>query len=116
MAYCLNHLGYHEEATNFCEAAINHDHSRANVYKNFGISLVGLNKVVAAAKIWIKALHVDVSDNRSLALLEKIMASHGEQIREEIHDIDEQIESCKSAVASAKTGRFADWARGLTLN
>lgn len=116
LAYCLNQLGQYKKAISFCEAAIRYDHTRANVYKNYGVSLAGLKRHGAAAKIWIKALHVDVSDTRALELLEELMRLHDQDIRQAIPDIDEQLTACRQAVASAKTGRFADWARGLTLN
>ncbi len=116
LAYCCNQLGAHEEAITFCEAAIHYDQSRANVYKNFGVSLAALGRYAEAAQIWIKALHVDVSDSRALELLEKLMQEHGEKVREAVLTVDEEMAACRRAVASARTGRFADWARGLTLN
>ncbi len=116
LAYCCNQLGAYEEAIGYCEAAIQFDQSRANVYKNFGVSLAGLERFVEAVQIWIKALHVDVSDSRALQLLENLMGKHGEQIRQALPQVDQDIEACRRAVASARTGRFADWARGLTLN
>jgi tetratricopeptide (TPR) repeat protein len=116
LAFCLNTQGEHDKAIAHCETAIKIDPSRANAYKNLGVSLSGLGRFAEAVNIWIKATHVDVSDGRALELLEKCLAEHREGIVAEIPEIDEQLKTCKRAVESAKTGRFADWARGLTLN
>lgn len=116
LAFCLNETSEFNDAMKHCEVAINIDNSRANVYKNFGISLQGLEKYGEAAKIWIKAVHIDISDTRSLKLLEALMVDHGETVKESIPDIEEQLDASRRAATSAKTGRFADWARGLTMN
>lgn len=116
LAYCLNQQGQFVEAVQHCQAAIALDPSRANAFKNFGSCLQGLGRWADAAQAWIKAVHVDVSDRRALELLEKLIPRHDEKIRETIPDIDQQLEACRRAYERAGTGRFSDWARGLTLN
>ncbi|MCK5243310.1 tetratricopeptide repeat protein [bacterium] len=116
LAYCLNTQGEPEKAIKHCDAAIKLDPSRANAFKNLGVSLSGLGKYAEAANMWLKATHVDVSDSRALDQLEKLVAKQREAIVPDIPDIDDKLKACRRAVESAKTGRFADWARGLTLN
>jgi len=116
LAYCLNIRGEFEKAIQHCQAAIKLDPSRPNAFKNLGVSLAGLGRYTEAVHMWIKATHVDVSDPRAFDLLEQLIRDHRESVLKEIPDIDEQVEACRRAIQTAKTGRFADWARGLTLN
>lgn len=116
MAYCLNLQAEYQQAVRYCHRAIEIDPSRANAYKNLGQSLMGLGQYAEAAATWIRALHVDVGDSRPLELLEKLLLGHREEILATIPDIESKVEECRRAVASAKSGRFSDWARGLTLN
>ncbi|MBN1595553.1 tetratricopeptide repeat protein [candidate division FCPU426 bacterium] len=116
LAYCLNLQGEFEKALTHCETAIKIDPSRANGYKNLGVSQAGLGRYAQAAKAWIQATHVNVSDARACELLSQCLEEHAEALRREIPDIDEQASHCRRAVQTAQTGRFADWARGLTLN
>jgi len=116
LAYCLNQTAEYEEASRHCEAAIALDGSRANAYKNLGVTQQALGRLGDAARSWIKALHVDASDDRSLELLEQLVANQREAVIAALPDIDAQLEACRRATAAAKNGRFADWARGLTMN
>jgi tetratricopeptide (TPR) repeat protein len=116
LAYCLNQQAEYEAAMNHCERAIAIDSTRANAFKNLGLSLEAQGRYGEAAKTWIKAVHVDASDTRSLELLEKLTADHYDAVKAILPDIDTQREACRRAVSTAKIGRFADWARGLTLN
>ncbi|MCD4812229.1 tetratricopeptide repeat protein [bacterium] len=116
LAYCLNLQGDFEQAQKHCHAAIRTDPSRANAYKNLGISQEGLGKVAEAARAWIKATHVDISDARAFQLLEKLMEKNSATVTLDIPDIAAQIDSCRKAMTTSQTGRFSDWARGLPLN
>jgi tetratricopeptide (TPR) repeat protein len=116
LAYCLNALTEYTEGMSHCRAAIGLDPSRAYAYKNLGVSLMGLGRYAEAAETWFKALHLDVSDTRPLDLLEQMLVTYREAVAAEVPDLDARLESCRRAAASAKSGRFADWARGLTYN
>ncbi len=116
LGYCLNVQAEYKLSMQYCEAAIGFDPSRPNAVKNLGISLIGLKKYVEAARILFKATHIDASDQRSLELMEKLLADHSAVLLAEIPDFNEQLEACRQAAATAQKGRFADWARGLTLN
>lgn len=116
LAYCLNRQAEYAQAAHLCREAIALDDSRPNAFKNLGESLLGLGQFAEAAATWIRAIHVDVADARSLALLEDLLAGHREEVKLFVPDIEEKVAECRRAVESAKTGRFADWARGLTYN
>ncbi len=116
LAFCLNSLFEYEAAASHCHKAIEYDPSRANAYKNLGASYHGLGQYAQAAAMWLKALHIDVSDGRPLELLENLLTAQLEAVQREIPDVQEQLTECRHAVQSAKGGRFADWARGLTFN
>lgn len=116
LGYCLNAQAEYESGMQYCEVAISFDATRPNALKNLGISLMGLEKYAEAAQILFKAMHIDASDQRSLALLEKLLADHAEVLLAEIPDFKEHLEACRQAATTAQKGRFGDWARGLTLN
>lgn len=116
LGYCLNRQEEYELGMQYCETAISYDATRPNAFKNMGISLMGLGKYVEAAQILIKAIHIDASDQRSLELLEQLLADHSEILLAEMPVFNEQMEACRQAAGTAQKGRFADWARGLTLN
>jgi len=116
LGYCLNIQAEYEQARRHCKAAIELDPSRSNAFKNLGQSLVGLGRYAEAAESWLLALHTDVSDDRSLGLLENLLTAHKGAVLTEIPDIDKKVEECRHAVTSARGGRFADWSRGLTFN
>lgn len=116
LGYCLSNEAEFEQALHHCEAAIKMDATRSNAYKNLGLCHQGLGRYGEAAAAWIKALHTDASDPRPLELLDKLLVHQAAVLEQEIPDIRRQVEACRHALATAKTGRFADWARGLTLN
>jgi tetratricopeptide (TPR) repeat protein len=116
LGYCLNQRGEYERARHHCETAIQLDPSRANAIKNLGASLAGLGKYIEAAQTWLRAIHVDASDKRAWELLDALVKERREIILEAIPDIDQQMEACRKAIATAQGGRFADWAKGLILN
>ncbi len=116
LGYCLNMQTEYESGMQYCKAAICYDATRPNAFKNLGVSLAGLGKYVEAAQILIQAMHIDASDQRPLALLDELLANHSEVLLAEIPDFNEQLEACRQAAATTQKGRFADWARGLTLN
>lgn len=116
LAYCLNTRGEYLAALDHAQHAIALDPSRANAFKNLGVSLQGLGRYTEAARAWLKATHVDVGDRRSLDLLEKLLETQRGKVLAEIPDLDEQLEACRRAARTVQSGRFADWAKGLTLN
>jgi tetratricopeptide (TPR) repeat protein len=116
VAYCLNQKAEYTEAMEHCQMAFEIDSTRSHAYKNMGLAMMGLGRYAEAAATWIKALHVDASDRRSLDLLESLLSSQSEVIKSEIPDIQQQVLACRRAVDSAGQGRFSDWAKGLTFN
>jgi tetratricopeptide (TPR) repeat protein len=116
LGYCLGNEAEYEQARHHCEAAIKLDATRSNAYKNLGLCHQGLGRYGEAATAWIQALHTDASDPRPLELLEKLFVHQSEVLERDIPDIRRKLDACRHALATAKTGRFADWARGLTLN
>ncbi|MEW6516134.1 MAG: hypothetical protein AB1439_04430 [candidate division FCPU426 bacterium] len=116
LAYCLNLRGEYLQALDLTQQAITLDPSRPNAFKNLGVSLQGLGRYAEAARAFLKAIHVDVAYPRSLPLLEQLLAGQREKVLAEIPDIDEQVEACRRASQTVQSGRFADWAKGLTLN
>jgi tetratricopeptide (TPR) repeat protein len=116
LAFCLNEQAEYQQAMQHCRRALDIDPSRANAYKNLGVSQMGLGQYAEAAATWLQALHIDVSDPRPLEMLEKLLIAQRTVVQTLIPDIEDKLAECRRAVAAAKSGRFADWARGLTFN
>lgn len=116
LAYCLNRLAEYKDAEAHGRHAAEIDPSRANAFKNIGTSLAGLGRYAEAARVWLQALHVDASDPRALEQLEDLYAAQGDKLCEAVPDFAGELERARRAVKTARTGRFGDWARGVTLN
>jgi tetratricopeptide (TPR) repeat protein len=76
--YCLNVLGRHSEAQEFCQAAIEIDPDRYNAWKNFGISLEKQGKMEDAALSYCEATDRGPEDPRAFRLLEDLLMAHPE--------------------------------------
>lgn len=76
--YCLNVRGMHRAAESHCRSAIQIDSTRANAFKNLGISLAGQNNALSAAWAYAEAIKTDARDPRALQLMEKLIADHPE--------------------------------------
>lgn len=78
MGYCLNMRGMHRAAETYCRSAIEIDSTRANAFKNLGLSLAGQNNFLAAAWAYAEATRADACDPRALQLLEQLISDHPE--------------------------------------
>lgn len=116
LAFCLNQKADFEQALRHGQEAVRLDASRSNAFKNSGVAWEGLGRPVEAAQAWIQAIHADASDKRALELLEALWVKEPAALRAGLPDLDAKLEACRRAVGTAHTGRFADWALGLTLN
>jgi tetratricopeptide (TPR) repeat protein len=94
LGFCFNALGRYEAAQAYCQAAIKVQPSRANAYKNLGISMEGLREYSEAARTYIWATQVDAADPRALLHLESLLAKHP-QLQAEF---GRQAELCRRAV------------------
>ena len=98
IAFSLNQLKRYEEAEAYLWEAITIDSSRANAFKNLGLSLEGQGKLAEAVNCFIAAIRTDASDPRALSHLEGLAAEH-EQVYGQIPDLGYHIHKCREAVA-----------------
>jgi Flp pilus assembly protein TadD len=98
LGYCLNQVGKHEEAEQYCRAAIKIDPERCNAYKNLGVSLEGQSRFADAARYFLLAIRKNVADSRSLAHLEKLVSEQKEFLLQAIPNLDSELEQCREAV------------------
>jgi tetratricopeptide (TPR) repeat protein len=78
--YCLNVQEKYRAAESYCRLAIEIDSTRANAFKNLGLSLIGQNNLLGAAWAWIEATKADATDARALIFLEQLIADHPEVV------------------------------------
>lgn len=76
--YCLNVRRMHKAAESYCRSAIQIDSTRANAFKNLGLSLAGQNNILGAAWAYAEAIRADARNPRALQLLEQLIADHPE--------------------------------------
>lgn len=95
--YCLNRLAQHDEAEHMCRVAIEIDPRRHNAYKNLGVALQGQGQYPEAAACFLLAAHMAPPDNRSVQHLEKLLASHREEVERESLDIMKHLEEVKDS-------------------
>jgi tetratricopeptide (TPR) repeat protein len=100
IGYSLNQLKRHCEAEPHLREAIRLDPSRANAFKNLGLSLEGQGQFAEAARNFIAAVRANASDPRALRHLEELAGRHKE-VNNEIADLDYQIFKCREAVEYA---------------
>ena len=74
--YCLNQLGQHAEAENYCRAAIAIDPARHNAHKNLGLALAGQGRLVEAAHCRLEADRRCPEDARARRHLAEILAEN----------------------------------------
>jgi tetratricopeptide (TPR) repeat protein len=72
-ARCLNALGCHSDAENYCRRAIEIDSKRHDAYRNLGIALQGQNNSRGAAWAWVEAIKATPSDPRAAELLKHLL-------------------------------------------
>lgn len=101
LGYCLNQLGRYAEAEDYCRAAIEINPSRANAFKNLGLSLQGQGKLAAAARSFVDAVKANASDPRAAQHLQELVARHRAAVEAEIPDIDELLRESQGAVELA---------------
>jgi CheY-like chemotaxis protein len=100
LGYCLNHFGRFDEAEFYCRKAIEIDPARQNAYKNLGIALEGQEDYAGAAMCYIRAVHTNASDARSLRHLESLADKHP-VVCVDVPDFDRHLQGCRYAVAQA---------------
>ena len=98
--YCLNVQEKYRAAESYCRLAIEIDSTRANAFKNLGLSLVGQNDLVGAAWAWIEGTQADARDARSFHLLAKLIADYPE-MPFRLPGILNGVEVCRKAVDAA---------------
>lgn len=104
--YCLNKTGQHQEAERYCRDAIKIDPNRHNAYKNLGIALQNLGRLVEAAQNFMQATKLCPEDARALVHLKDLIAGHPE-IFKEVPDLLELLHECHQRVQRNKGGSRA---------
>jgi tetratricopeptide (TPR) repeat protein len=97
IGFCLNQLQRYEEAEAYLLEATQIDPSRANAFKNLGLSFQGQGKFGEAAGSFIAAVRTDASDPRALRHLEELVEQHRE-VHTAIPDLNYHIRKCREAV------------------
>jgi len=103
IGFSLNQLSRYVEAEKYLREAIFIDKSRANGYKNLGLSLEGQGRYAVAARSFISAVRANASDNRALRHLETLAERH-KTVFDDFPDLNVQIRKCREAVAYAADG------------
>jgi tetratricopeptide (TPR) repeat protein len=93
----MNQLERYSDAEKDLREAIRLDPSRANAFKNLGLSLEGQGRFGDAARSFISAVRADASDPRALKHLEELAGQHKEAYAD-IPDLDYQVFKCREAV------------------
>lgn len=101
IGFSMNQLGRFVEAEKYLRDAIPIDRTRCNAFKNLGLSLEGQGRFVEAVESYVAAVRADAADRRALRHLEEMVSAHHE-LFEEIPDLNQQIEKCRSAVKIVK--------------
>jgi tetratricopeptide (TPR) repeat protein len=97
IGYSLNQLKRYSEAEKYLREAIALDPSRANSFKNLGLSLEGQGRFGDAARSFMAAVQADASDPRALKHLEELAEQHSE-VYADIPDLSHQITRCREVV------------------
>ena len=100
IGFSLIQLQRYIEAENCLRKAIELDSSRANGFKNLGLSLEGQGRFSEAAWNYVAAVKANASDPRALAHLEELIACHKE-IFGEMANLSYHFNLCRQAVAFA---------------
>lgn len=108
LGYCLNVVGRYDEAEWYCRTAIRIDGSRANGFKNLGISLAGQGDLAGALRCWVQATRVNAADPRSLAHAEELLEQRPELLSE-LPGLAEALEECRRAVDVAQEMVKEEW-------
>lgn len=103
MGYCLNKLGRHSEAEEYCRAAIEINPNRYNAHKNRGLSLQHQSRHAEAARSFILATKLCPEDGRALEHLRDLISAHPE-IAEDIPELMELFEG--SGMGEEAEGEF----------
>lgn len=74
--FCSNKVGKYNEGSIYCKKAIEIKDSLPNAHKNLGISLEGLGDYIPAAKEYIRATKINVSDKRAFYHLMNLIKEH----------------------------------------
>lgn len=99
--YCLNELGRHQEAEEFCRKAIQIDPDRHNAHKNLGVALAGLGRHAEAAVSWLAAAEKCPEDQRALRLLEDLVRSHPE-IEDQVPEFPRRMSACRTTSGAGR--------------
>jgi tetratricopeptide (TPR) repeat protein len=99
--YCLNRLGRHAEAEEYCRRAIDIDPRRQNAYKNLGVTLQGMGRYPDAVASYVTAAENCPADNRALELLEALYRLHP-ATEEQTPDLRDRVEVCRRRAASSR--------------
>ena len=90
LGYCLNRRGRHAEAEPHCRRAIAINPDRYNAHKNLGLSLQGQEKFAEAARCFVKATRLCVSDGRAQHHLKILVMEHPE-LQQEWDDLMDEL-------------------------
>jgi tetratricopeptide (TPR) repeat protein len=96
-AYCLNQIGQHQEAEEYCRTAIEIQPKRHNAYKNLGIALIHLGRHGEAVENLVLATRLCPADTRALAQLDELFTRYRDIIRE-MPDFPAQLLKCHELV------------------
>jgi tetratricopeptide (TPR) repeat protein len=102
LGFCLNQLGRPKEAEEYFRVAIEADPTRANAFKNLGLSMQAQGQHAAAARSFIDGVKANASDPRAANHLEDLVERHRAEVLAEIPDIDEQLNACRNAVEAVR--------------
>jgi tetratricopeptide (TPR) repeat protein len=103
IGFSLNQLSRYLDAEKYLREAITIDRSRANAFKNLGLSLEGQGRYSEAARSYIAAVQANATDPRALWHLEEL-AGRQPELFTELSDLCNQITLCRHAVVLAASG------------
>ena len=96
LGYCLNQMQEHEAAVPHLERALQIDPTRANAYKNLGLSHQGTGNLRQAAELFVAATRSNAADPRSLHHLESLIEANPDLLVD-VPGLQQDLEGCRYA-------------------
>jgi len=98
---CLNRAGAFAAAEAHCRAAIALDAGRHDAHRNLGVALEGQERLVDAARAFIRAVQLEPRDPQALQHLERLVRSRP-SLPEALSALASHVEECRALVRNAR--------------